>query len=182
MIFTGALYGRELEWSSRSDISLEISTSPKFQETGDVSPKIPEGEGKRILTEQQGHWIALGCTYLVPVRGLPNGLEDHWCVGFSPNHFSDHPQVPSARLVGLLGWARASIAYVTQLSRATPQAFEELLLGLRLLLRDMLRRKCLIGLTQLNVCPPLPIHNPMQHMLHLRMEVDLPYKSHPQYW
>ena len=24
-----------------------------IQETGDVSPKVPEGEGKRILTEQQ---------------------------------------------------------------------------------------------------------------------------------
>ena len=31
----------------------------------------------------KSHWIALGYTYLVPVRGLPNGLEDHWCAGFS---------------------------------------------------------------------------------------------------
>ena len=71
------------------DLNISISTShsvyKKFQETGDVSPKIPDGEGKRILTEQQ-ELLVIGLlldTYLVPVRGLPNGLEDHWCAGFS---------------------------------------------------------------------------------------------------
>ena len=80
------------------DLNISISTShsvyKKFQETGDVSPKIPDGEGKRILTEQQ-ELLVIGLlldTYLVPVRGLPNGLEDHWCAGFSSNHLSDHPQ------------------------------------------------------------------------------------------
>ena len=39
------------------NLNISISTAhsvyKKFQETGDVSPKVPEGEGKRILTERQ---------------------------------------------------------------------------------------------------------------------------------
>ena len=39
------------------NLNISISTAhsvyKKFEETGDVSPKVPEGEGKRILTEQQ---------------------------------------------------------------------------------------------------------------------------------
>lgn len=82
------------------NLNISISTAhsicKKFEETGDVSPKVLAGEDKSLNTDwtarATGHWIALGCSNFVPVGDLPDGLEDHWYTGFSLNHMPDHPQ------------------------------------------------------------------------------------------
>ena len=97
------------------NLNISISTAHsvynKFQETGDVSPKIPDGEGKRILTEQQESldcsWIHLPCTCQRFAK---------WSWGSLVCRFLPQPFVRSSTEMGWRGRRFSRLLYKDQVS------------------------------------------------------------------